>query len=251
MKKYLVLVALLTAGVVQADQLHWAHDVYTNASTTAWTNPNSWYNNTANAIATAKPVAADKLLIQEVVLGTQTPTTVFWPIVSTAETVTKVNMASSDAGISGQLNLISGANLTVTGDFWMGKGENTASTVNLSGNAVLDVGILKHAINATASSVINMSGTSLLKTGSAGDLGLGSKSITMDGGAVFQQFGDTSAFGWENNWITAVGAGDSIGVNYNPGGNYTEYTVIPEPATISMVALLGGGLLWIRKRFMI
>jgi hypothetical protein len=28
-------------------------------------------------------------------------------------------------------------------------------------------------------------------------------------------------------------------------------TAIPEPATLGMVAMLGGGILWIRKRFMI
>jgi len=32
---------------------------------------------------------------------------------------------------------------------------------------------------------------------------------------------------------------------------YTTITAIPEPATLSMVALLGGGILWIRRRFMI
>jgi len=30
-----------------------------------------------------------------------------------------------------------------------------------------------------------------------------------------------------------------------------QVTVIPEPATLGMVAFLGGGMLWIRRKFMI
>jgi len=38
---------------------------------------------------------------------------------------------------------------------------------------------------------------------------------------------------------------------YDIGTGKTTLSVIPEPATLSMVALLGGGMLWIRKRFTI
>ncbi len=53
-----------------------------------------------------------------------------------------------------------------------------------------------------------------------------------------------------DGWITALNAGDSIVSSYIDD-SYTSFTVIPEPATLSLVALLGGGMLWIRKRFMI
>lgn len=42
---------------------------------------------------------------------------------------------------------------------------------------------------------------------------------------------------------------DALGANYvNNGGTIV---VIPEPATISMIAMMGGGLLFIRRRFMV
>ena len=35
------------------------------------------------------------------------------------------------------------------------------------------------------------------------------------------------------------------------GGEVLQATVIPEPATMGLFALMGGGMLWIRCRFMI
>ena len=51
--------------------------------------------------------------------------------------------------------------------------------------------------------------------------------------------------------IDAPAAGESIVASYDAGNDWTEFNVIPEPATFGLVALLGGGMLWIRKRFTI
>jgi len=52
--------------------------------------------------------------------------------------------------------------------------------------------------------------------------------------------------------LTGYGSSANIQVDYDvtqPG--WTTVTAIPEPATFSLVAMLGGGLLWIRKRLTI
>lgn len=54
-----------------------------------------------------------------------------------------------------------------------------------------------------------------------------------------------------NGWIHTTDAGKWIDASYDATWNETVVTAIPEPATLTMVALLGGGLLWARKRFTI
>ncbi|RKX40656.1 MAG: hypothetical protein DRP64_12340, partial [Verrucomicrobia bacterium] len=45
---------------------------------------------------------------------------------------------------------------------------------------------------------------------------------------------------------------DNVDASGNAGtGQMLQVTVIPEPATLGMVAFLGGGMLWIRRKFMI
>jgi hypothetical protein len=84
------------------------------------------------------------------------------------------------------------------------------------------------------------------ETGNAGSFTLGSK------------FGGNAGGVWEfavaNGFISIDGVAETDLANYSitsSGGNDTTISVIPEPATLGMVALLGGGILWIRKRFMI
>jgi len=55
------------------------------------------------------------------------------------------------------------------------------------------------------------------------------------------------------DWMIGAGliTGDAgVDAVYDIGTGKTTLSVIPEPATLSLVALLGGGMLWIRKRFM-
>ena len=102
--------------------------------------------------------------------------------------------------------------------------------VNLSGSSVLHAGVLSFGA-AGGNGVVNMEGNSrfLVNTDVTGSDFIGSGLIL----------------------AINAGAGKSIQEVYVPANNWTEYTVIPEPATLGMVALLGGGLLWIRKWFAI
>ncbi|MEN8255744.1 MAG: PEP-CTERM sorting domain-containing protein [Verrucomicrobiota bacterium] len=88
--------------------------------------------------------------------------------------------------------------------------------------------------------------------------------LTVDGSSYNAGFGDLTAVAVnsEDNIVMGNAAGQLwvinrdtfAGESYVSGlGNITDITIssIPEPATLSLVGLLGGGLLWLRKRFMI
>jgi len=51
--------------------------------------------------------------------------------------------------------------------------------------------------------------------------------------------------------LTGYGSSANIQMDTTTFGGWTTVTAIPEPATFSLVAMLGGGLLWIRKRLTI
>jgi len=73
--------------------------------------------------------------------------------------------------------------------------------------------------------------------------------IDITGGALVID-GDVTAD--INNWVglgQIVAGGGAGNVTATFDGSKT--TVIPEPATLGLVALMGGGMLFIRKRFMI
>ena len=54
-----------------------------------------------------------------------------------------------------------------------------------------------------------------------------------------------------SGWIHTTDSGKWIDATYDDTWNETVVTAIPEPATLGMVVLLGGGMLWVRKRLMI
>jgi len=51
--------------------------------------------------------------------------------------------------------------------------------------------------------------------------------------------------------LTGYGSSANIQMDTTTFGGWTTVTAIPEPATLGMVALFGGGIMWIRKRLMI
>jgi hypothetical protein len=100
--------------------------------------------------------------------------------------------------------------------------------------------------NITIDAVENQVYDLNFETGSLADFTLGSK------------FGGTAGGVWEfaiaNGFIKIDGVADTDLANFSitsTGGNDTTISLIPEPATLSMIAMLGGGILWIRKRFMV
>jgi len=256
MKKWLVLVALLVGAVsAQATVFYWAGDWFEPAGDGEWTTAANWYDTTIGA-ALAPPGPAEHVIIDENVSGQQVGS----PTLSAAGGT--VNILTLGWGYAGTatLNITDGASLTVagTGSFMrLGDAAGSTSFVNMTGGsletAILHVGYL-------GDGTVNMSGNATIQTADLGVAiagpGFGTGVINMTDNAKFRYDGDkvtggTAASILSQNWIVASGAGESIEYNYDPGNDWTEFTVVPEPATLSMVALLGGGMLWIRKRFTI
>jgi hypothetical protein len=198
---------------------------------------------------TVPPGSGDNVLIGEFVVNTGIPVLTMPTLAYDAGTISQLFLGVQFLEGTSSLTITDGGNLTSSGLTGVGWQPGTVGTLEMTGGTHSTAALyLGHGGTGT----INLSGDALLDvttaTFAAGANG-GSGSMTMDGNAMFSVFGDLTGSGLENTLITAVGAGDSIEANL-VGGN-TEYTVIPEPATLSLVGLVGGGLLWIRKRFMI
>ena len=158
-------------------------------------------------------------------------------------------MSQSDSSIPGgqigQLTINSGGELN-TVNLAMGAVANSTDTIDMNGTAQATMsGTLFCGMAAGVTATINMNDSSTLST--AG-LGWNGGSIVMDGDAVLTV--NVGSAAWANNQITAknAGSGDSIRVTAL-GGDAFQYDVIPEPATLGLVALMGGALLVARRNF--
>jgi hypothetical protein len=144
---------------------------------------------------------------------------------------------------AGNLNLVSGGNGTIN---------------MLDGNF--------HGTSWTSGDVnINMmaGGTGVFTLDDMNNIGVGATFFNFESGSLgsitFLDNAGASAggnFEWAvlNNHVSIDGIIDNNLASYSitsTGGNDTTIAMIPEPATFGMMALLGGGILWIRKRLMI
>jgi hypothetical protein len=242
--KLFIAVAFL-AGVagVHADDMRWAASLNSGDGAT-WSQTANWYNATTVPWDTHAPAAADVVNISDNLFGNPLST---MPVVSTAgQQITQLVLGSASAG---QLDIVSGGHLTVSSGAYISN--VGAGTLSLSGSGFLLAGNLVFG-NKSVAGTVNMSGDSILHAGALtylnGDV---TSTINMTGDALFLINGNQSGLGLENSRIVASGAGESIQMNYDSVNVRTEYTVIPEPATLSLVALMGGGLLMVRRCFMI
>ncbi len=244
MKKLVLLAAVAAiAGGVQATTLSWGANLGGGDGTT-WSAANNWFDHDAGAISLNPPAAADIVQIDDDLFTNPLST---MPIVSAGgQQIAQLVLGAESAG---QLGVVGSGSLVVTGGAYIS--HLGAGTLNLSGNGYFLAGNLIFG-NQSVAGTVNMIGSSILHAGVLtylnGDV---TSTINMTDSAWLIINGDQTGLGLENNRIVASGAGESIAVAYNAVDNRTEYTVIPEPATMGLFALIGGGMLWIRKRFMI
>jgi len=153
-------------------------------------------------------------------------------------------------GIGGSLGVVALARL--------GHLAGSTSTIDMTGGLL---NIATFHVGFSGDGIVNMSGDAVLDVAGLG-FGYqfaagGTGAINMEGNSLLKIDGDLSGAGgfgevWTGNGsIVAINGGDSISYSYNGGTGQTEFTVIPEPATLGMFALMGGGMLWIRKRRMV
>ncbi len=145
---------------------------------------------------------------------------------------------------TGDINATGLFYLTVAGDslFNMNGGTVTVGNFNLvqagTGHLQLDGGTIiagALGIDGNANNTIDITEGVLIATG--------------DHSGGLDWMAGNGAGGMEFPVITAYGGAGTVVADYDVGLNQTTLYAIPEPATLGMVALMGGGILWIRKRF--
>ncbi len=197
-----------------------------------------------------------------------------------------INGASSSLAVSGNLEIgakdgtatsgstgvvvLNDGTLSAT-QILLGTQANATGTLTINGGAVT-TGNFKLASNGASDGTLNLYGGTLDVTGGwsgAGTdhLGISLGSLTAKGDingkfvnianeghmTVLGGLLDDSAFTstYTSNSGSFASAGGIAKWGYDATSNKTAvWSVIPEPATLSMVALLGGGMLFVRRRFM-
>jgi len=276
MRKILIMATLFAVACsVQADNLVWYADGNSG---------NTWGASTANWLAlddnlapvpTHFPTAGDAVFIESDLtsLG-MTGLPVVAPVVGSTATAAALGMAWFDA--SSQLTIATGGSLSVGGFTRLGNAIDSLATLDMTGGYMissdLQVGYnettngLPSGAVSGGSGVVNMSGDAILH---AGILSLGQERIDYDAGnpdldgtgvinmtdsVRFLVNGDVTvaAANWvASGWIKASGAGESITYGYDGVNDRTEFNVVPEPATLGLFAMIGGGMVWIRRCFRI
>lgn len=258
MKKLLVLAAILAGGIAQADVYYWASSLLGGDGTT-WDGSN-FYNATTSGIGPT-PDADDHIIIDEFALGFPIAT---MPVINS--NVGSVNVLTPGWGYAGtsSVTITDGGWISVGAFARLGHAVDAVGILNMTGgymvSATLHIGFNDVAGSAGGSGIVNLSGNAVLHCGNAGfgqqfpDYAPGTAQdgtgvVNMEGAARFLINGDVGANYIADGWVQAVNAGESIQREWVAESGWTEFTVIPEPATLGLFGLIGGGLLWFRKRF--
>ena len=278
MKKLLVIAALAgLAGSAMAADVYWtAQHLAGDAAT--WEDANNWTADFTTVYGL--PGSSDNARI------TGTSWIAGYPTLSSAQNVGGVYMGliTDDTEQLATLNISATGSLTTNGDdawndgiqigWYSAATLTSAGTVDIqsngSGGTALGMG---DAVNGYGDAALNIIGGSYLTAGvdfnansvnhvqldngtltTWGLAGLHAAGQTMDitDGTLIYNTTDVNWFAWISDLgLTGYGSEDNANLIGNHDGNTWTVTAIPEPATFGMMALIGGGILFIRKRFMI
>lgn len=232
MKKLLTIAIVAgMAGAVQANVLAW------NSTTgTGWGQAGHWADFTDGTVLV--PTAADTVYVG----GSTWGATVDPTVGSAGQAAGTLILGQDNASV---MNITTGGELTVAGIFYVGN--NATGTMNMNGGT-LTAATMQWA-NAGSVGHINLHGGTINAAVANLD-GTGLTTMDVQGTGKMIVGGDqTGGFDFliGNGWITG-GAG--LASSYDSGSNTTTLA-IPEPATLGMVAAMGGGILFIRRKFMI
>ena len=246
MKKLIIFaaVAAIAAGV-QADSMTWGSTLGGGDGTTFNVN-NNWWSDDDAGLSTHVPGAGDVVYIDDDLFGNSLST---MPTLSAAQTIAGLLIGDGSAGA---VDINTGADLTVNGWMYVG-GVSGSSTLNMNGGVADVENLLWATRDAAGSGHINLYG-GVITTAAMSMTGDGTGTMDITEGSIVV----TGAFdggGWDfltaSGFITAYGGTGTVMRDFNAGTGQTTLYAIPEPATLGLVALLGGGILWIRSRFMI
>lgn len=243
MKKRLILVAMLVVCAVgaQAAVVKWAGTHFDGSADYA--DGSSWTIDGFSTSYGSMPQSADSHGLIGSWASTEMPT------ISSA-----IMQAPSTLGIGwdnfyGELNLVDGGSIYAK-KVILGYNGTVASVgvLNISGGLMVVGEELKlggdNGALATSGTINQTGGILHLAAAPVFNNGV----INLSDTAVFKINGDQTALDLVGNgFVQASVAGQSVVESYNSGSNLTEYTVIPEPATLGLFALSSVGILWFRK----
>lgn len=237
MKGFVFVVALL-AGTISAQ----GTQIYFRGGIDAdYTKVGNWLSNDFATVSAYVPGLAD---IAEIHSGAILVTPV---ISSSAPDVGTLHIGSNSP--EGSLIVVDGGSINAG---TLRVGQAATGTLTMTGG-LIEGSLLNVGYNA-GTGIVDMSGNSILHYNQV-DFSQGASGVVnMEDNARFRV---TSISGVAadalidngNILATNAGSGKSVEWNWISAGGYVEYTVIPEPATLGLMSLLGGGLLWFRHRF--
>lgn len=196
----------------------------------------------------------------------------------TAEEAAELHLASwSGNSDLVTLNIANGGSLDITGWTYVGVAAgdfgllSVDATSTFTANSALNVGYNGNGTLDVNGGTVNALGGLFVSNPWAAGTGAGSVNLN-DGiinvstdfamsptGLIDIHAGTLSIYGlWWDNLLTGyidadqiVGYGDTQTVNIDHVGDYTVLTAVPEPATLGMLAVFGGAMLFIRRKMTI
>lgn len=246
MKKLLTLLAVTAiAAGVQADSMTWGANLGGGDGTTFNVN-NNWWSADDGGPSTHTPGVGDVVYIDDDLFGNPLGT---MPSLSTASSISDLLVGDASGGA---MTLNTGAALDVSNWMYVG-GVAGSSTLNMNDGTLDVVGNLEWGTRAGGTGHINLYGGTIT-TAVLGMSGSGTGTMDIEAGTLIVNGDQTGALSFlqGSGWITAYGGTGTVMMDYNvTNAGQTTLYAIPEPATLGMVALMGGGILFIRRKFMI
>ncbi|MGZ0654814.1 PEP-CTERM sorting domain-containing protein [Coraliomargarita sp. W4R53] len=206
------------------------HPTASFGNTDEWTTAANFRGTATGLPSSVLPSDGEVVFISDFVNG---QTVSVMPVIRSD--VGQIGQVQIGLATSGQLSLVSGAQLQVTVNAYVGTtGAGNVSTLNLSGDATMVANKLLLGSNDTIG-MVSLTDTSTLHAGvltiAAGDV---SSTITLSDNSKFYISGDQTAAGYENTRILA--SSGSINVSLNANETLTVYTVVPEPSTYALLS---------------
>lgn len=235
MKKWMVITLLFALAVSsQADVNYWYGDISAD------------YGTTGNWSLGVVPGVADYSLMRGDVAGASP-----WPIIDyAAPTVNILGVGWDATSGGGELTVVDGGSISTATALQIGR--NCLGTLNMTGGSIIAGGVLQLG-EGTGTGTVFLSGDAInpITTLHAASFTFTAGTIHLTGNSRFMINGDKTANDYVGAGIVvADGVGESILETFNGAKNRTEYTVIPEPATLGLVGAFGA-LLFARRRLLI